>query len=402
MSKVTCIYHGVDTDGRVSALIVRKYYESKGQTVQFISCNYSGEDIKIDAEPGSTVVIVDYSMPLDVMQAIDEQFKLIWIDHHPVIDQHGEQGFNPAGIRSKEHSAAWYTWEYFFPDVEMPLHVKLTSDYDTWQHKDPRSMAFNASSFLYGLSQVWSYDYRQLEDESYLNQMIEDGFKILKTTEVRNGCVSEFIFETAVHGIPAIAINMRGTNSTVFNAYKGDYDYKVMITFGLAGENMDKAIVTLYSRQDSGVDVGKIAESFGGGGHAGASGFQCAWSELPFLTQPTSTDAPPLGSYMEPLMLHVASHPKDGVVMEAYMNEHKRTLKSFGRVISDDVVLINSPWWYPIDNTKCIAWCYHRGRHLYRIFNINANSINELFCEPIRAIKMNDRESWVYSSKKYF
>ncbi|MDO5845105.1 MAG: DHHA1 domain-containing protein, partial [Methanocorpusculum sp.] len=53
--------------------------------------------------------------------------------------------------------------------------------------------------------------------------------------------------------------------------------YEIFIPFVFDGEQYT---VSLYSTT---VDVSEIAKSFGGGGHKGASGFQCA--ELPFAKE---------------------------------------------------------------------------------------------------------------------
>lgn len=415
MKTAHVIYHSTDTDGRTSAMIAKRYYDAIGVETQFIGGAYANEELRIDAKEGDVVVVVDYSLPLEAMRALDKEFDLIWIDHHPVINQYTEKGFNPKGLRGTEHSAAWYTWRYFFPEEEVPEYVALTSDYDTWQHQLPDSHAFNAAAYAYGLHNVWEFPYKQLEDPDYLDQMIGDGKEMLRTIEVRNQCVSEFIFETEIAGIPAIAINMRGTNSTVFAAYKGDYDYKVMITFGSGNADSEDVAITLYSRAGSDIHVGKIAESFGGGGHPGAAGFRCKWDELPFLVDAKGTDTPPSYNYMAKLdeLFPDEERSWDNTPYKAFLDDHRRTEKSFG---FDHELgrVVNSPWWVPTNDRTSIAWSFHKGRYLYRIFvgvegspyesygklmAAEIKRINEYFGEH-QLTKINEYGYWLYSSSK--
>ena len=126
--------------------------------------------------------------------------------------------------------------------------------------------------------------------------------------EQKRRYVQEFAFETWIHDPDrgdslAIAVNLGHTNSKVFDSVwrKGcgcgqsrftamiDENgrcrvcemlvepYDLMIAFCRRKDKLWN--VSLYSTKTD-VDCGAIAKSFGGGGHKGAAGFQCA--ELPF------------------------------------------------------------------------------------------------------------------------
>jgi nanoRNase/pAp phosphatase (c-di-AMP/oligoRNAs hydrolase) len=88
----------------------------------------------------------------------------------------------------------------------------------------------------------------------------------------KNYCQSKG-FETDFEGVKCFAVNLGHCNSEYFKSLPtGKYD--VLIPFVFDG---NQYAVSLYSTT---IDVSEIAKKYGGGGHRGASGFQC--KELPF------------------------------------------------------------------------------------------------------------------------
>ena len=79
-------------------------------------------------------------------------------------------------------------------------------------------------------------------------------------------------WETNFEGHRCLAQGIYEFGSTVFgNDYK---IYDICISYEYTGKNW---IVSMYSQK---IDVGKIAQKYGGGGHKGAAGFVC--DKLPF------------------------------------------------------------------------------------------------------------------------
>jgi hypothetical protein len=160
----------------------------------------------------------------------------------------------------------------------MPTFVKLLAEYDVWNHSDPRTLPFQ-----YGMRQfkdtfpdnqdLWE----SLFDVEEVHHICEVGQIIMDYQDSDNAkyCAS-CAFETELDGLKCIAVNKMLTNSKVFDSVWDREKYHAMLTFGW---RKGKWTVSLYSDRND-VDTSVIAKNRGGGGHKGASGFQC--QELPF------------------------------------------------------------------------------------------------------------------------
>lgn len=292
---VTVISHN-DNDGKFAAAVVRYAYpDAKIYTTTY------GRDIDLDFCLESRVFVLDFSLPIEVMRELDAKYDLVWIDHHPVINIYKQAGFDPDGLRATEHSAAYLTWQYLFPDKAVPLVLKYVSDYDIWTHKYPESLLFNYGSSLCYLNPC---SYRSADNFAELFERDEDvavvarnGAKIKDYVNLRNKCTRhECAFESVLDGHKAIACHACGVNSLLFYDENGEldarfkeYDPAVLIVYSF---NTDTAQwrVSLYSPKNSAVDVGVLATKYGGGGHPGAAGFLC--DELPFATPPQGDNPP--------------------------------------------------------------------------------------------------------------
>lgn len=80
-------------------------------------------------------------------------------------------------------------------------------------------------------------------------------------------------FETEIDGLKCLAINKMLSNSQLFDSVWDETKYDAMLMFGYRKGQWH---VSLYSTKED-VDVSVVAKKYGGGGHRGASGFQCAY-----------------------------------------------------------------------------------------------------------------------------
>ena len=96
-------------------------------------------------------------------------------------------------------------------------------------------------------------------------------------TKYRDSWAKEYLrigFETKFEGLRCFALNLGMCSSEYFKSLP-DGKYDVYMPFSFNGEYFK---ISMYSLTT--VDVSKIAIKYGGGGHKGASGFQC--KTLPF------------------------------------------------------------------------------------------------------------------------
>ena len=125
--------------------------------------------------------------------------------------------------------------------------------------------------FLYPVFWVSLFDVEEVQ------RITEVGGIILRYQSIENRKYCQACaFETEIDGLKCIAINKMLTNSKVFDSVWDNTKYDTMLTFGWRNGQWT---VSLYSDRVD-IDVSETAKKYGGGGHKGASGFQC--TKLPF------------------------------------------------------------------------------------------------------------------------
>lgn len=273
-----CLYHN-DPDGCCSAAVVRKAVGEK----LALQAMEIGELVPWDlVGQAEQVVLVDFSLPLEDMQRLDEGWSFVWIDHHKTsLAALGEAMADVPGVRSLEEAACVLTWQTFFRDKPAPRAVAYVGDRDIWRNALDHTQVFNEGLYFQDFSPAnWSLWERLLNDDDELvGELIEVG-KTLYEARMRQikYAVSERGFETVFEGHRTLAINQRGSGDM------GEYIRQSGYAIGYCYAEVMRAgrlqtIVTLYSDQ---VDVSDIARKYGGGGHPGAAGFQFDRSDRPF------------------------------------------------------------------------------------------------------------------------
>ena len=281
--KMKCFYHSADLDGHCSGAIIKRRYPE----CEMIGINYGQEFPWESIEEGEIVFMVDFSLqPFSLMERLNSLCKLIWIDHHKTaIDAAYEAGFL-AHEQSLEVGKAGceLTWVHIYPHLAIPEGVYLLGRYDVWD----LAAHPNIMKFQYGMrshddtlpdSEIWEF-VLNTHNLVFHNRTCENGEIVLdyqksQSSKYAKACA----FDTEIVGLPAIAMNVGMANSQMFESVFDLEKHKIMMPFVWKD---GKWTVSLYTVNETGIDVGLIAKSFGGGGHKQAAGFQC--SELPFLT----------------------------------------------------------------------------------------------------------------------
>jgi oligoribonuclease NrnB/cAMP/cGMP phosphodiesterase (DHH superfamily) len=273
-----CLHHN-DADGRASAAVVRRAYDRQ---VFAFEMNY-GDPIPWDRiEPAKRVVVVDFSLPLEEMQRLAQGRELIWIDHHiSAIRLLGEAAQAWQGLQDTGEAACVLTWRYFFPNQPTPCALVLIGDRDVWRWAEADTGPFDA-----GLGQ----ENTQPENDDLWQPLLADDQKMLQTLIdrgriLRAAQLHDIDKRLASHGYGVIfegqrtlAINARGNGD--FGAAIRAMNYPLAYCYidGVQNGRL-MTFVTLFSSE---VDVSRIAQKFGGGGHPGAAGFSFERAASPF------------------------------------------------------------------------------------------------------------------------
>lgn len=270
------IYHERCSDGIASAWVCQK----KNPTIQLISC-IAGKDPKMDIEDckDKKIIFTDICPSVDFLEKICKiAEKVTILDHHITayhkIEEWSSKPDNLITIFEKEKSGCMITWDYFYPEEEMPFFIQYIGDRDLWRWSLPYSKEINEVLFeenhisLHGLS---------LLHDSDKESMIERGKELLsmKKILIEHGMntarectfMDEYQvwlytgFDTLRSDIGSELTKKRIKNGELPN-FCVHWRYDIISNeFWLSMRSTDEQI-----------DVSKICQRFGGGGHRNASG----------------------------------------------------------------------------------------------------------------------------------
>ena len=188
------------------------------------------------------------------------------------------------GIRKVGTAALVLTWQYFYPEKELPEGIRLLGLNDIYDLRDRRVRPFEYAMQTNGINRptdkVWS---QLINNEVDIKSWVEKGSAILSWVRHRNyRLVRGMAFESEYQGLKCICANMAQGQSEFFDSLDNIKSYDFMVIFFMNKKNSWN--LTFYTTKDN-VDVSKIAMQFGGGGHAKAAGAS-SLKELPeFLQQ---------------------------------------------------------------------------------------------------------------------
>lgn len=268
-----CIYHIADHDGKGSAAIVKRKFPE----TELMGLNHDMEIPYEEIEKHDKIVICDIALPVKYMFELNKKIDLTWIDHHvSVINEYEELmksgEYEPIkGIRKIGTAALVLTWQYFYPDVELPEGLRLLGLNDIYDLRDRRVRPFEYAIQTYGVNRptdkIWS---QIIDNELDIKQTVEKGNAILSWVRHRNyRLIRGMGFESEYKGYRCICSNMAQGQSEFFDSLDNVKEYDFMVNFFMNKKN--RWNLTFYTYKDN-VDVSKIAAEFGGGGHAKAAG----------------------------------------------------------------------------------------------------------------------------------
>lgn len=223
---------------------------------------------------GQDVVIVDFCYPRDVLENMGAKSIHI-LDHHISAKKDLSLPFaaskNISFLFDMNKSGAVLSWEYFFPERELPLLFRYVQDRDIWNNQYPQ-----AKWLSYGL-ETYSKDFRDwqqlVDDPQKLEQAVQGGKSIF--TFIRNEAdklmKNRNYMSIAGHKVPVV--NAPSFLASDILHYILEQDPSA--PFAAAYSDLLDQGKRYYSlrSEDHREDVSVIAKSFGGGGHRNASGF---------------------------------------------------------------------------------------------------------------------------------
>jgi len=206
---------------------------------------------------------------------------LVWIDHHEAaIGRAGAANHEIRGVRRAGAAACRLAWKYFFPGEPEPRAVELLGRYDVFDRSDTDEWWKVVLPFNFGLrlhatdpahtEGVWRPLLDKVDVDRLHYDVIRSGEVHLLVLKRQNEAFCGMVaFDCVFQGMLCCAVNARG-NSLVLDAYARP-EHKMRILWAFNGRAWK---VSLYENGHVDVHCGELAARFGGGGHAGAAGFE--------------------------------------------------------------------------------------------------------------------------------
>lgn len=285
---VVCLYHADCFDGTGAAWAVLQRYPQ----VLCIAVEYN-KPAPLDLFPaGSRVFVVDFCYPFEELLTLSSySHELVVLDHH-VGMQETIENYNHAmdtcgwsdshrAYFDNQKSGALLTWEFMFPDLPVPRIIQHISDRDLWlfELEDTKAVTEGLGAYpldvkLWNRMMGWDAEYSE-EDNSHphhavVDQLYSDGLVLQRKLKVDVDRILSTTQRTIQLGdleLPLVNVPRTLVSETLghlvqsSDAAVGYFDSEHYREFSLRSSKEGPA-------------VHKIAQRYGGSGHAHAAGFK--------------------------------------------------------------------------------------------------------------------------------
>lgn len=302
--KVKLFTHN-DLDGAVSNLIALKYFIGLRYSASTDICSYGNVDKNIEGylnsyeyDPEAVIVVTDISFSEEVAEKLDKVSNpVIMLDHHKTAEEvfMGEDGrLKYKWMRIQEgNSASFMAYKYFrnraergsIVRKEIEKYKKLVYLTDLWDTKSRQSEEFvkYEKDIKKVLDLFKGLGYNEFKDRFFGNPSIEMSERERAITETIEKTKKRYMSRFRVYNLP---ISFEGENHLYGFGFSSDFVSEVAEHIFSMNDRCLFS-VTLDMNGCSGsfrrnekhpewekIDVSKIAEQFGGGGHPFAAGFE--------------------------------------------------------------------------------------------------------------------------------
>ena len=260
MSTNYVLYHTGCRDGFAAALAAWLVLQEEAT---YIPVQYQEAPPRMEAN--STVYILDFSYPLDILKELSSLHeKVLVLDHHATAQQ--DLLTYKDSIFDLTKSGAVIAWEYFHPKEPLPLLFQYVQDRDLWKWELTETEAVNEvlQHLGYKNFNLWL----PYLDKKNIPQLLERGALLI---EVKNRQIETLARNSYIGTLAEVPCAF--CNASI---YQSELAHVLMDTHqtDLAAiwyrNNSGKVIYSLRSRND--IDCSAIAKGFGGGGHKFSAG----------------------------------------------------------------------------------------------------------------------------------
>ncbi len=268
MAKTLVIYHANCLDGFGAAVAAQRYFAARGIEADYYAAKHGHEPPDCS---GREVYIVDFSYRRDTLKQICNVAEEVTIlDHHVTarddLDGLADEFLNLTVVFDMERSGAVITWEHLHttPVPQLLLHVQ---DRDLWRFKLDGSDEINTAL----MSHPFTFDLWQalIDDPQRLAQLRNEGQTL---NRFRRQLVDQYKMRAVQGTVAGYQVPVVNAPHVIISDLLGELAEGHPFAAGYQDMGTRRSW-SLRSRKEGGVDVAKVAEQFGGGGHRNAAGF---------------------------------------------------------------------------------------------------------------------------------
>jgi hypothetical protein len=285
--QVVVVYHAVDADGWSSAYIAGRAYPDDIVTYEGYDYSWNTVNLLKAIPKGATVVAVDISFDeFTFAEIIEKASEVVWIDHHiSAIRKLDRAPFSTLpGIRKEGDCAACeLAWEYYNPGKPMPYVIQMIGKADR-KEREPSDLYYVKAmlgQFLMRPGDInWNLwdELIQFENKEALmahptwGAEFELGIKLHEFQRNTYAIRARQAFVLGWEGYSVLACNTFQVGPEFFES-RANPNIDFFMCFHRQPNGTWRH--TLYNNHLSPkeIDLSKIAEKHGGGGHPLGAGF---------------------------------------------------------------------------------------------------------------------------------
>jgi len=264
---VIVIYHKRCPDGFGAAYAAWKKF---GDQAEYVPAGYG--DPLPEGVDGKEVYILDFSYdetPEAMGELVRRARHVVALDHHISAKAITEQA--PEHVFDNERSGATIAWSYFHPDTPVPELFKYIEDDDIYRYALPETRSIATSLIVepYDFA-AWDALVQAFDNERERPRLLAKASAYNDFYEKLCVIAVDAAKKVRFEGYECLFAN--SLPSITMRSHIGQLLYQKLPPIALVvSAHPDGFGVSI--RGDDTVDVSKIAEKYGGGGHRGSGGF---------------------------------------------------------------------------------------------------------------------------------
>jgi hypothetical protein len=263
IKSIVVLYHGGCPDGFGGAWAAWKHFGKRATYIPLSRQESPPLYLK-----HKTLYFIDFVYSVEIMKKfMSQNVRVTAIDHHVSGERATKVTVEP--LYAVKHSGAVLAWNYFHRKKPIPRMLRHIEDDDIWRYALPHTaevhLLLSVQPFAFP---AWDRFARKLQTSRGRKEIIRDGSLLLA---FRTGIVNRLAQNAELvrfHGRKVYALNA----GPFFTDQVAHFLYEKLPPMAIVW-NHSHGSIKVSLRSNGAVDVSKIAEKYGGGGHRGAAGF---------------------------------------------------------------------------------------------------------------------------------